>query len=241
MTAAQSFRTALFAIAVAALVPLIAQAQTALPSQAVSVNASATASVANDRVQAWVRAEADNADAAAAASQVNAAIAKGLARAKATAGLTAATSGYSTQQITEKGRPLRWRVTQLITITATDFPALAGLLTRLQEQDGLLLTGMVFSLSPNAREQAERTLIQQAIRGWQTRAQIAAAALGFEAWKPGHVTVQSNDGGRVYPTMRAAGMSASADFAPVNVEAGVTEVTITVSGDAVLDSARPVR
>jgi predicted secreted protein len=241
MTAAQSFRTVLLVIAVAALVPSMAQAQAPLPSQAVSVNASATASVANDRVQAWVRAEADNADAAAAASQVNAAIAKGLARAKATAGLTAATSGYSTQQITEKGRPLRWRVTQVITITATDFPALAGLLTRLQEQDGLLLTGMVFLLSPTAREQAERTLIQQAIRGWQTRAQIAAAALGFEAWKPGHVTVQSNDAGRVYPTMKAAGMSASADFAPVNVEAGVTEVTVTVSGDAVLDSARPVR
>lgn len=225
---------------------LLATASSAQPvsptaGAAVSVSASATASIANDRVQAWVRAEAEHADAAAAAAQVNAAIAKGLARAKATPGVTVATSGYSTQQISEKGRPMRWRVTQLMTLTATDFAAVAALLTRLQEQDGLLLSGMGFTLSPNAREQAERTLIQQAIRGWQSRAQIAAAALGFDGWKPGHLAVQSNDGGRIYPTMRAAGAGVSADMAPVSVEAGVTEVTVTVTGDALLDQTRPPR
>ena len=206
---------------------------------AVNVSASASTSVANDRVQAWLRAEADQVDAAAAANQVNAAIAKGLARAKGAPGVVVATSGYSTQQISEKGRPTRWRVTQMITVSGSDFAAIAALLTRLQDQDGLLLSGMGFSLSPAAREQAERTLIQQAIRAWQTRAQVASAALGFENWHAGHVTVQTTEPGRSVPMMRAAAMSA--DAAPVNVEGGLTEVTVTVTGDAVLDSARPPR
>ena len=211
------------------------------PSDGPSVNvtASATMAVANDRLQAWVRAEAEHADPATAASSVNATIAKGLARAKAVAGLTVTTSGYSTQQLAEKGRPTRWRVTQMITMSGTDFAAIATLLTRMQEQDGLLLSGMSFSLSPNARDNAERTLIQQAIRGWQLRAQVASAALGFEAWRPGHLTVQANDGGRVFPTMRASAMAA--DAAPVNVEGGTTEVTVSVSGEARLDQARIAR
>jgi len=200
----------------------------------VTVNASASASIANDRLQAWVRAESEQPDPTAAANQVNAAIAKGLARAKAIPGITVATSGYSTQPITEKGRATRWRVTQTITLTGSDFGVVAALLTRMQEQDGLLLSGMSFSLTSNARDQAERTLIQQAVRSWQMRAQISASALGFDSWRAGHVNVQSNDGARVYATMRAQ-PQAAAEFSPVSVEAGVTEVTITVSGDALLE------
>ncbi|HZQ63403.1 MAG TPA: SIMPL domain-containing protein [Casimicrobiaceae bacterium] len=216
-----------------------AQGATPRDVPTVTVTASATASVANDRLQAWLRTEAEHVDPAAAANQVNAAMAKALARAKGAAGVTVATSGYSTQQITEKGRPTRWRVTQTMTISGADFAAITTLLTRLQEQDGMLLSGMSFSLSPSAREQAERTLIQQAIRAWQSRAQVAAAALGFENWRAGHVNVQTSEPGRVFP-MRAAAMSA-AEVAPVQVEAGMTDVTVTVSGDAVLETTRNIR
>lgn len=231
------------AMMVSVAMPLRVEAQIPAPPPrdypSVTVTASANASVANDRLQAFVRAEAEQSDAAAAANQVNAAIAKGLARAKAVSGVTVATSGYSTQQIAEKGRPTRWRVTQSMTITGNDFAAIASLLTRMQEQDALLLSGMAFSLSPSAREQAERSLIQQAIRGWQARAQVSAAALGFDNWHAGHLVVQSNDTGRAFPAMRASAMNA--EIAPVSVEAGVTDVTVTVSGDALLDTTRNVR
>ncbi len=215
----------------------------AAPPQYPSVNvtASATATVANDRMQAWLRAEAENADAAAAASQVNAAIAKAIARAKATSGVTVTTSGYSTQQIAEKGKPVRWRVTQGITIMSNDFAAVATLLTRMQEQDGMLLSGMSFSLSPNAHDGAERQVMPQAIRSWQSRAPQAATGLGSERWRPGHVTVQTTEPNRVYPMARAATAAAMPEMAPVNVEAGTTDVTVTVTGDAILDSAAPAR
>ncbi len=234
---------AVLLVAVAAAGPVRGQPAPAAPSgPVVTVNAAASSSVANDRVQAVLRAEAESADAAAAASQVNAAIAKGVARAKSASGVMVATSGYSTQQIAEKGRPTRWRVVQSITVTGRDFPAVAALLTRLQEQDGLLLSGMGFSLSGAAREQAERALIREAIRSWQSRAELAASALGYTAWKPGRLTVQSVDNGRPIPMMRAGGPMISADMAPVSMEAGITEVTVTVSGDAVLEpGAIPTR
>lgn len=235
-------------LAVAALAAMLAwprpaAAQVAPPpaTPAVTVNASASTNIANDRVQASLRAEAEHVDAAAAAAQVNAAIAKGVARAKGVSGVTVATSGYSTQQIAEKGRPTRWRVVQSITLSSGDFAAIASLLTRMQEQDGLLLSGMGFSLSNAARERAERTLIQEAIRGWQSRAEIAASALGFEGWQPGRVSVQSADNARPFQMMRGAGAMVSADMAPVSMEAGLTEVTVTVSGEAVLDHTRRPR
>ncbi len=200
----------------------------------VTVSASASASVATDRLQAWLRAEAESADPATAANQVNTAMAKALARVKGVPTVKAQTSGYSTQQIGDK-RPARWRVAQTLTLEGADFAAMAALITRLQEEDVLLLSGTAFSLSADARRRAEEGLTQEAIRGWQERAQRAAQGLGFSGWHPGHVTVQTGEPPRVFPMMRAGVSAASA--APVTLEPGTAEVAVTVSGDAVLEGA----
>jgi predicted secreted protein len=50
--------------------------------------------------------------------------------------------------------------------------------------------------------------------------------------------VQTGDGGRVYPVMRAQAMAGSVGAAPVALEAGTTDVSVTVSGEAILESAR---
>ena len=84
----------------------------------VTLTASATASVANDRMYAWLRAEAENADPARAAAEVNAKMAKALARAKGAAGVEVTTSGYSSYQVTEKNQPTRWRVAQTLSLKA---------------------------------------------------------------------------------------------------------------------------
>ena len=209
--------------------------QTPLPPS-VSVSASATATVTNDRLQAWLRTEAENVSPAAAAAQVNATSAKALADAKAFPGVKVATMGYSTQQITEKGKPTRWRVSQTITIDASDFTAAATLLSKLQDENGLLLSSMSFSITDRTRREAEDSVTQQAIKAWQLRAEQAAKGLGFGAWRVGHVTVQTS-GGQPYPVMRAQPMAMAA-APPVAIEAGTTEVNVTVSGDAVLDKVR---
>lgn len=198
----------------------------------VTVSASASSAVATDRLQAWLRAEAESADPAAAASQVNAAMAKALARAKGVPSIKASTTGYSTQQVGERPKPVRWRVAQTLMLEGADFATMAALLTKLQDEDGMLVSGTAFSLSADARRRAEEGLTQEALRGWQERAQRAAQGLGFAGWHPGHVTVQTAEPPRAYPMMRAA---AAAERAPVQLEPGTVEVSVTVSGDAVLE------
>jgi hypothetical protein len=60
------------------------------------------------------------------------------------------------------------------------------------------------------------------------------------AWRPGRVTVQANDGGRVYPMARAQALGASSAAAPVALEAGTTDVTVTVSGEALLEQPQAI-
>jgi predicted secreted protein len=230
-------RAAAVALLVAGATAGVACAQPVVPTQPiVTVSASATATVSNDRLQAWLRAEAENPSPAAAASQVNAIIAKALAGARSYPAVKLATAGYSTQQISEKGKPSRWHVAQAVSLDAADFTTAAILITKLQDEDGLLLSGMGFSLSDKTRRDAEDGVTRQAIRSWQSRAEQAAQALGFASWRPGHLTVQAGDGGRVYPTMRAQATPGFAQ-APIALEAGTTDVTVIVSGEALLEAA----
>lgn len=204
----------------------------------VGVSASASMNVPNDRLQAWLRAEAESPSAATAAAQVNARITKALVEAKQYPAVKAATAGYSTQQITEAGKAARWRVIQNVSLESGDFTAAATLISKLQDDGGLLLSGMGFSLAESSRRAAEDALTQQAVKSWQARAQQASQALGFAGWRTGRVTVQTGDAPRPYPVMRAqaAGYAAAA---PVPLEAGTTEVSVTVIGDALLEQARP--
>lgn len=230
-------RHAAMMVALIAAGPVGAQLP-AVPAQPiVTVSASATATVGNDRLQAWLRAEAENASPAAAASQVNAVVAKALAGARSFPAVKLATAGYSTQQITDKGKPSRWRVTQTVSLDSADFTAAATLITKLQDEDGLLLSSMGFSLADKTRRDAEDGVTRQAIRSWQSRAEQAAQALGFGSWRPGHLTVQAGDAGRVYPAMRAQATTGFA-AAPVALEAGTTDVTVTVNGEAILEAAK---
>lgn len=202
----------------------------------VTVTGAASAKVQNDRMQAMVRAEAEQASAGAAAGDVNARMAKALAAAKALPGVEARSAGYSTWQQFEKGKPGKWRVAQTLSLTGSDFAALAALIAKLQDEDGLLVSSIAFSLAPETRRRAEDALTREAIRAWQQRAATAAEALGFAAWRPGRVSVATGDH-VAQPRFEAMARAAAAPPAspPVAVEGGTTELTVTVSGDAILD------
>lgn len=210
------------------------------PQPIVTINASATGSVVNDRMHAWLRAETDNADAVQAASDVNARMARALSRAKAVPGVDASTAGYSSYQVTEQNRPARWRVSQTLALESADFGALSALVSKLQGTDGLLLSSLSFSVSPAARSTAEDALTREAIKSWQQRAQGAAQGFGASSWRAGRIAIQTNDFARPQPMFRAGGVAA-ASAAPVAVEGGTSDVTVTVSGEAILDTPRAPR
>lgn len=205
----------------------------------VTVTASATTSIANDRLRANLRAEAEHGSAATAASEVNAKIAKALARARAVAGVAPSTSGYSSYQVTQRDRPARWRVSQSLTLEGRDFAAMTDLVSALQSETGLVLSGIQFSASDDAQRQAEDRLTEIAIRNWQDRAARAARGLGFPGWRPGRVSVQTGHEVRPpYPMMRASAQPMADAGAPVAFEAGTSDITVTVSGEAVLDTGK---
>jgi predicted secreted protein len=207
------------------------------PQPVITITASASGEVANDRMLAMLRAETDNADAARAASEVNARMARALSQAKSVSGIDARTAGYSSYQISEPNRPPRWRVSQTLALESSDFVALSALVSKLQGSDGLLLSGLSFTVSPSARHAAEDALTTQAIKSWQQRAQNAAHGFGAGDFHTGRVTIQTNDFGRPQPMFKAGGVAATS-VAPVSVEGGTSEVTVTVSGDAILDTMR---
>ena len=205
----------------------------------VAVTGAATGTVQNDRMLATVRVEADHASATTAAAEVNARMTKALARAKGVAGVEAKSAGYSTWQTWEKGKPSKWKVVQSLALTSTDFPALASLVSKLQDEDGLLVSGIAFSIAPDTRRKAEDALTREAIRAWQQRAATATDALGYGSWRAGRITVSTGDmvvQPRQEMMMRA--QPAQAPAPPIAVEGGTTEITVTVTGDAQLDNLR---
>ncbi|MCC6378022.1 MAG: SIMPL domain-containing protein [Burkholderiales bacterium] len=209
-----------------------------VPVPVVTVSANATTTVPNDRLHAWFRVEADNPGAATAAAEVNQRVAKVLAKLKTLPEAQSSTSGYTTQQIVEKGKPSRWRVVQTIKVEGSDFAAIGDMAARLQAEDGAALSGLSFAISDELRRRTQDAITQQAIAAWRTRAQAAAQGFGSPGWRPGRVTVQTGDGGRPYPMMARAEMQMAAAPAPVPVEAGSTDVTVSVTGEAILEPVR---
>jgi predicted secreted protein len=170
---------------------------------------------------------------------VNARMAKALARAKTAPAVEAKSAGYSTWQTWEKGKPSKWKVMQSLQLTSTDFAALAALVTRLQDEDGLLISGMSFTIAPETRRKAEDALTREAIRSWQQRAATAADALGYASWRAGRITISAGDGVPVpRQDMMMRAQAAQPAGAPVAVEGGTTELTVKVSGDALLDNLK---
>lgn len=227
-----------FAIAVATT--SVSAADAPPPTPVVTLTAAVTSSVPNDRMYAWLRAEADHADAARAAADVNARMAKALARAKAISGVDAQTSGYTSFHVAEKNQPPRWRVAQTLTLEGADFASIAALVSKLQGEDQLVLSGLNFAVSPDTRRKAEDAITQQAIKAWQARAQNAAQGFGIGGWRLGKVTIETGDFARPPPMMRASNMNYAAGAPPVAVEAGNTDITVRVVGEAVLDAGRPL-
>ncbi len=236
MTKIRSAALLLAAAAIAAG-PARAQDNAPTPVPVVTVSASATATVPNDRLHAWLRAEADNPSAAAASAEVNARVARVLAKLKSLPDAQVSTSGYTTQQIVEKGKPARWRVVQTIKVEGGDFAAIGEAAARVQAEDGVLLSGISFGVSDELRRRTQDAITEQAIAAWRARAQAAAHGFGIAGWRAGRITIQAGDPVRPYPMM-ARGDMAMAAAAPVPLEAGTTEVSVSVSGEAILDGAR---
>lgn len=223
-----SLRSALLALVVLLAVPLASAAQA--PAEPlfnlVTLRADAHREVPNDLLGAVLAAEAEGSDTAQLAGEVNAAMQKALAVAKAYRSVTAGSGTYQTFPVYDKGRIQRWRVRQELRLQSTDLPAATDLIGKLQA--GLVVTGMSLSVSPELRRKTENALYAEAIAAFEERARLVRDAV-----KAGGYRIRDLDlsgGGGPQPLRMLARAAAAEGRVPPAVEPGSSQIVVTVSG-----------
>jgi predicted secreted protein len=198
----------------------------------VSFEVTRSQQVDNDRVELVLVAEGQDGDPARLARRINEAMAWGLSQVQGEAGLEVGSGNYQTYPVRDRGEIKAWRASQELRVSATSLERLGPMLGSLQER--LQIRSMAFTVSEDRRQAAEDELIQQALRGFQQRAEAVQNALGARSYRLVELRIQSgaNIPGPV-PMLRAQLAAAEAD--PVVMDAGTSRVQVTAAGTVQLE------
>lgn len=197
---------------------------------AVELQADAQREVANNTLSASLYLELSDANPAALANAINKAANEALRVAKDYKSVRVRSGNNQTYPVYAKGNVLQgWRGRAEIRIESRDFEAASGLIGRLQA--GMQLGSLSFSVSPEARRQAENELIVEAIGAFKARAEFVRGALAGRGYKIQRLNVNSGSSAPPprFPMARALAAGAPEVAAP-NLEGGVSLVTVTVGG-----------
>ncbi len=196
----------------------------------VELQAEAQRELANDTVSASLYVELNDANPAALAAALNKAANEALRTAREYPAVHARSGNNQTYPVYAKGNVLQgWRGRAEIRLESKDFEAASRLIGKLQA--GMQLANTAFSVSSEARRQAENELIAEAIAAFKVRADIVRRALAGRSYKIQRLNVST---GYSAPPPRfaiARAMAAAApEVAPPNLEGGVSMVTVNVGG-----------
>ena len=196
----------------------------------VELQAEAQRELPNDTVTASLYVELNDANAAALAAAVNKAANEALRVAREYGSVRVRSGNNQTYPVYAKGNVLQgWRARAELRLESKDFEAASRLIGKLQS--GMQLGNIAFSVSPQARRQAENELIAEAIAAFKARAEIVRGALAGRSYKIQRLNVST---GYSAPPPRfavARVMSAGApEVAAPNFDGGVSVVTVTVGG-----------
>jgi predicted secreted protein len=128
-----------------------------------------------------------------------------------------------------------WQGRAELVLEGRDFTRIASTAGKI---DSMAISEMGFSLSREAQQKLESEVQALAIDRFQSRAKEVAKGFGFDSFQLREVNVSSaDDGGGVPMPMRAMAMQEKAmSSAPrvVAMEAGISRVTVNVSGTVAL-------
>ena len=194
--------------------------------------------VAQDTLVAVLVARAEASTPRAAQADVNRAMTAAIEKAGAVAGVRAATGGYRVYQEHDRdGQPRGWIAEQDLSLTAREAAPLLELAGALQE-DGLLLNGLVYQLSAEARRAIEDELALEAIAALRRRAEQVAASVAMQVETIATLRVgEVADEPPIRPMMRASIAEASA--APPVALPDVETVSARVQAELVLAPKSP--
>jgi len=196
----------------------------------VELQAEAQRDVPNDTLSASLYVELNDANPAALADAINKAANDALRVAKDYKGVRVRSGGNQTYPVYNKDKLLQgWRGRAEIRVESRDFEAASGLIGKLQA--GMQLGNLGFSVSPEARRQAESELIVEAIGAFKARAEIVRGALAGRGYKLQRLNL--NSGHSTPPpryAMARALTAAAPEVAAPDFAGGVSQVTVTAVG-----------
>jgi predicted secreted protein len=203
-----------------------AQERDPLLENVVSFEAQASREVDNDQLVAVLAVDLQGADPAVLAAAANRRMAEALKLAAAVPAVKARSGNYQTYPRHDRNQRVEgWQVSQELRLESADFAAATRLIGKLQET--LAVRSMAVRLSPAARRAAEDALIAEAIAAFHARAERVRGAMKAAGYRIRSLNLGAAAGG---PPPRPLEMRAMSSSAPVAVEAGVSQVTVTASG-----------
>jgi predicted secreted protein len=182
----------------------------------------------NDLGRATIYVEASGANPAELAKRVNATITAALETAKAYEKVKTRSGNTHTYPTNSKeGRISGWRIRSELLLESRAMLDLSELLGKLQE--GTLVIGQIVLLpAPETEKKAEDEATLEAIAAFEAKAKLIADALK-KTYRIRQMNIRSAGQPPVVPMMRAATMAAM-EAAPAPIEAGESQVSVTVSG-----------
>lgn len=205
-----------------------------LPTQRVSLAASASVLVAQDLLTMSLTTLREGADPQAVQQQLKTALdsALTLARREARAGQMDVRTGRFglSPRFGRDGKMTGWQGTTELVLEGRDFLRISETAGKLQT---LTVASASFGLTPEQRQSAQAQAQGQAIGLFRQRAAEIAKSFDFGGYTLGEVSVNFEEPGQPYrPQLMAA--RAMAAEAPIPVEAGQASVSVTVSGSVQL-------
>jgi predicted secreted protein len=204
-----------------------------------SLNAEASAVIAQDTVIITLAAELSDPSQA----KINSSLTKVLdsvmqeakAAAKDNAKIKVSSGNYRLWPFHDKnGKISNWQGRGEILIESSDFSAASDLAGKLA--DRMPISNLNFSVSPQARARQEQALLTQAAKAFRDRAQALTDAFGFASYTVRNIDL-GGSGAQYQPAPRMMSMAADkAVGAPL--EAGTEQVTLSVRGAIFLHSAQ---
>lgn len=196
----------------------------------VELQAEAQREVPNDTLSASLYVELNDANPAALAAAINKAANEALRVARDYKSVRVRSGSNQTYPVYAKGNVLQgWRGRAEIRLESKDFAAASGLIGKLQA--GMQLASLGFSVSPEARRQAENELMVEAIGAFKARAEIVRGALAGRGYKVQRLNVSSGHSAPPPRFAMARALSAGApEVAAPDLEGGVSQVTVNAVG-----------
>ena len=201
----------------------------------VNLSASERMTLPQDLLSASLRIEARGAEPRKVQDDINKAMAKALALAKAAPTVKTSTGGYQVYEQRLERNVRVWQGQQTVQLESKDSAALLELAGKLQGA-GFAVSGLNWSLSPERAESVRDELMVKALGNLKAKAALVARTLGKSGYE---LTDVNLDGApQPVPMYRAVrmemAMAADGAVAPPVAEAGETEVSVGVSARALL-------